>query len=104
MWDEKAQTVTETVLAYLDEALAEKVYKKIWSELRPVDRAFLEFIAKEDKMDVAELLELSGKKHNEWSEPRRRLKDKGIIDVSERGKISNRLPRLMEFIDFITAF
>ena len=99
MWDEKAEDITESVLLKLDEALAEKVYNKIWSELAPNDRYFLEFIAKKDELSASELLEETKKKHNEWSEPRRRLKEKGIIDVQIRGMIRMNLPRMKEFIE-----
>ena len=98
MWDEKATEITDTVLRKLDEALAEKVYNKIWSELAPNDRLFMKFIAQKDEMQASELLELTQKKHNEWSEPRRRLKEKGIIDVAMRGVIKQRLPRMKEYL------
>ncbi len=99
MWDLKAQDITEEVLALLDEALAEKVYRKIWSELAPRDKWFLEYIVKKDKMSATELLEMTNKKHNEWSEPRKRLTEKGIIDTKIRGQIIVCLPRLKEFVE-----
>lgn len=99
MWDEKAKDITETVLQKLDEALAEKVYNKIWSEMSENDRLFMRFIAQKDEMQASELLELTHKKHNEWSEPRKRLKEKGIIDVATRGLIKQRLPRFKEYIE-----
>lgn len=99
MWDCVEDHVTEEVLALLDEALAEKVYNKIWSELAPNDKYFLQFLSKKDKMPVSELLSITGKKHNEWSEPRKRLSEKGIIDVKTRGEIAIRLPRLKEFVE-----
>lgn len=99
MWDTDARQVTEEVLALLDEALAEKVYNKIWSELAPNDKFFLQFLSRKDKMPVSELLTITGKKHNEWSEPRKRLSEKGIIDVKTRGEIALRLPRLKEFVE-----
>ena len=37
-------------------------------------------------MSVDELLEMTHKNHNEWSSPRARLIEKGIIDGSVRGK------------------
>lgn len=98
MWDTKSDYISEEVLALLDEALAEKVYNKIWSELAPRDRWFLKFIAEKDVMQVSELLTLTKKKHNEWSEPRKRLSEKGIIDVKIRGVITMKLPRMKEFI------
>lgn len=99
MWDLQATDVTEDVLALLDEALAEKVYKKIWDELAPKDRWFLRFIVQKEKMSAAELLDITHKKHNEWSEPRKRLSEKGIINTKVRGQIVVCLPRLKEFVE-----
>lgn len=99
MWDLNAQDITEEVLALLDETLAEKVYRKIWIELAPRDKWFLEYIVKKDKMSATELLEMTNKKHNEWSEPRKRLTEKGIIDTKIRGQIIVCLPRLKEFVE-----
>lgn len=99
MWDEKADTVTEEVLMRLDEVLAEKVYDKVWSELSPTDCMYMDFLAQKDEMSATELLETMNKKHNEWSEPRKRLKEKGLIDVSTRGIIKMRLPRIKEYVE-----
>lgn len=99
MWDTKSDNVSEEVLMLLDEALSEKVYKKIWSELSPKDKWFLQFIVKKEQMQASELLEMTKKKHNEWSEPRKRLSEKGIIDVKTRGTIIVKLPRFKEFVE-----
>ena len=99
MWDAKAKTASDEVLRLFDETLSEKVYQKIWSELAPKDRLFLGYIVQKDKMTVDELLEASHQSHSAWSVPRKRLKDKGIIDVSLRGMISMRLPRFRQFVE-----
>lgn len=99
MWDSKEKVITNEVLMLLDEALSEKVYKKIWSELAPKDKWFLQFIVQKEQMSASELLEMTKKKHNEWSEPRMRLKEKGIIDTSVRGMISIKLPRFKQFVE-----
>ena len=98
MWDSGEKEITEMVLAQVDDALAQKVYNKIWNELRPKDKWFLEFIVKKDSMPVSELLDLTKKKHNEWSEPRKRLIEKGIIDGSQRGIVRIKLPRWKEYM------
>ena len=77
----------------------EILYKKIWSELAPKDKWFLQYIVQKDKMSASELLKITNKKHNEWSEPRKRLSEKGIIDTQTRGQILVRLPRLKEFLE-----
>ena len=99
MWDLKAKKVTDEVLILLDEALADKVYRKIWSELAPKDKWFLQYIVQKDRMSASELLEITNKKHNEWSEPRKRLSEKGIINTKTRGQIAVCLPRLKEFVE-----
>ncbi|MBR3516522.1 MAG: ATP-binding protein, partial [Lachnospiraceae bacterium] len=98
MWDSKEKDLSEETLAVFDEVLADKVYKKIWSELAPKDQWYLKFIMKKETMDATELLELTKTSHSEWSVPRARLKEKGVIDVSKRGVISLKLPRFREFI------
>ena len=80
-------------------SVAEILYKKIWSELAPKDKWFLQYIVQKDKMSASELLEITNKKHNEWSEPRKRLSEKGIIDTKTRGQILVLLPRLKEFLE-----
>ena len=59
----------------------------------------MQYIVQKDKMSASELLEITNKKHNEWSEPRKRLSEKGIIDTKIRGQILVRLPRLKEFLE-----
>lgn len=99
MWDSKGKTVTDEVLRQFDDVLAQKVYYKIWSELAPNDRWFLKFIAQKDSMTATDLLEITKKSHSEWSVPRKRLMEKGVIDTRLRGVITLRLPRFKEFID-----
>lgn len=98
-WDSGRKELSDEVLQKTDDVLAEKVYRKIWSELAPKDRWFLSFIVKKEKMAASELLEMTKKSHSEWSIPRARLKEKGIIDVGERGYISIKLPRFSEFVN-----
>lgn len=99
MWDFGAKEITERVLIQFDEALAERVYKKIWSGLSPKERWYLKFIIQKDKMDSVELLELTKTTHKEWSGPRKKLSDRGIIDTRTRGQILVMLPRFKEFVE-----
>lgn len=99
VWDSGKKALTKEVIMKFDEVLADKVYKKIWSELAPKDKYFLSFIVKKDKMEASELLELTKQNHSSWSIPRARLKEKGIIDVETRGVVSIKLPRFKEFVD-----
>jgi hypothetical protein len=98
MWESGGKEISKTVLAQVDEALAEKVYDKIWSELRDKEKWYLSYIVEKDVMSASELLEKTKTSHNEWSEPRKRLIEKGIIDGSERGVIKVKLPRFKEYV------
>lgn len=99
MWESEQKDISEDVLLKLDEALSEKVYRKIWSELSPKEKWYLNYIVTKDQMPVSELLQLTQKKKNEFSVPRDGLKRKGIIDTSTRGILKIKLPRLKEFIE-----
>ena len=99
MWDCKEKTMTSEVLRAFDDVLSEKVYKKIWSELTPKDKWFLSFIIKKETMSATGLLSLTKKNHSEWSIPRARLAEKGIIDIETRGEIKIKLPRFREFVE-----
>jgi hypothetical protein len=48
---------------------------------------------------ATDLLEITEKSHSQWSIPRKRLIEKGVIDAKLRGVITLRLPRFKEFID-----
>lgn len=99
MWESGGKEITDLMLAKVDDALSEKVYSKIWSELAPADKWFLSFIIKKDSMPVSELLELTKKKHSDWSRPRKRLAEKGVIDKTLRGEVKIILPRFKEFVE-----
>ena len=99
MWESETREIDDLLLAKVDYALSEKVYDKIWSELRNKEKWFLSFIVKKEKMPVSELLELTKQNHRDWSEPRRRLIDKGIIDGNMRGEIRIVLPRFKEYVE-----
>ncbi len=103
MWESDEKSINDMVLAQVDEALSLKVYDKIWSELRPQDKWFLSFIVNKDSMSVDELLSATKKNHSEWSKPRARLIEKGIIDCSLRGRISVKLPRFKEYVEAHSA-
>ncbi|MBR6403278.1 MAG: hypothetical protein IKS48_07830 [Eubacterium sp.] len=99
MWESETREIDELLLAQVDYALSEKVYDKIWSELRNKEKWFLSFIIQKDKMSVSELLEITKQTHNSWSEPRKRLIEKGILDGTLRGEIKIVLPRFKEYVE-----
>ncbi len=99
VWEEEKHEVTDSVLANFDEALSHYVYKKMWSELSEKDKWFMSFIVKKEVLPVSELLEMTKQKKNEFSQYRERLRDKGLIDVSDRGIIKLTLPRFDVFVE-----
>ena len=46
MWESETHEIDDLLLAKVDYALSEKVYDKIWSELRNKEKWFLSFIVK----------------------------------------------------------
>ncbi|MBR1627780.1 MAG: hypothetical protein IJ679_00755 [Lachnospiraceae bacterium] len=98
MWDAHAKSITDIVLAKADDALAKRVYNKIWSELSPNEKWFMRFIVEKESMPVNELLAITKKKHSDWSRPRKRLIEKGILSASEHGEVRLMLPRLREYV------
>lgn len=98
VWDDEHHEVNDSVLGKFDEALSHYVYKKMWSELSEKDKWFMSFIVKKDVTPVSELLEETRQKKNEFSQYRERLRDKGLIDVSDRGIIKLKLPRFDVFV------
>ena len=98
LWEDKNHKLNTEVVAKLDEALSHYVYSKIWSELSAKDKWYMSFIVKKERMTVAEILELSKEKQNEFSQYRARLRDKGLINTNTHGVISFRLPRFDVFV------
>lgn len=78
--------------------LSELSYDKIWSELSDGDRSMAHGIAtapSSSVMDVRSILDL---KSNEFSPYRRCLIRMGVIDGSERGKVSFTLPLFRAYV------
>ena len=98
MWESEDKTLSNLMLSKVDYVLSEKVYKKIWNELTSKDKWYLSYVIKKDIMPVAELLDITKTNHSDWSIPRKRLAEKGIIDLSRRGEIEVKLPRFKEFV------
>lgn len=98
VWDSDDKEISSKVLRKYDEALSHYVYKKIWSELSETDKWYMSFVVRKEKMTTSEILEVAGKKKNEFSQYRARLRDKGLIDTSNRGVVTFVLPRFDVFV------
>lgn len=73
-------------------------YDKIWKKLSPKDQYFAYGVASAQTSKVQDIRECLGLKSNQLSPYRRRLMNKGIIDKSQRGKISFTLPYFDEYV------
>ena len=92
VWENEAHELSDEVLFYFDEALSHYVYEKIWSELSATDKKYMEYIITKEEIEVSEILKLASCKPNEFSQYRKRLAEKGLIDISHHGKIKFTLP------------
>lgn len=84
-------------LKKLDSILSERVYEKIWMELPEREREIVKVIA-EGHSTIKEIREIVNITSSDMSSYRNRLNKKGIIDISQRGKISFILPRFEDII------
>ena len=87
-------TVLPTYRQYLDDY----VYDKIWAELSPKDRELSRAVAGSKTGEVSEIMELAQFTPQEFSPYRKRLIRKGVVDTSERGKLTFSLPLFDEYV------
>ncbi|MBQ9661849.1 MAG: ATP-binding protein [Oscillospiraceae bacterium] len=85
---ESFRTVLPTYRQYLEDF----VYDKIWSELSAKDRELAKGVALAETGEIREVMEKAGFSQQEFSPYRKRLIRKGIVDTSERGKLTFSLP------------
>lgn len=103
-WEESGEFPTKRLLNRFDAQLADASYIKLWSNLSETDQRVVKCIAENEggkTKDIASVAEMDSNKFNQY---RKRLKDHGIIDVSQYGKISFALPRFKEFVKFYSSF
>ncbi len=76
------------------------VYEKIWTELSEGDKKVIIAIAKsaDGIMKTKDIQEATGNTSSSFSTYRKRLSEKGLIDVSEYGYSSLTLPRFGEIV------
>ena len=94
----------EEILPEFDQYLEEYVYEKIWSELSPKDRCVMTALAQTGKARVKDIRERIQMSSNEMSTYRKRLSQKGLIDISQYGMMEIILPRLAEIIRLWTLW
>ena len=90
----------DKLIPEFDVMLEDFVYEKIWSELSKGDKNVLSIIAKNGgRIKTKDAREKSGNSSGAFSSYRKRLKEKGLIDVSDYGYIEMSLPRFAEFVN-----
>ena len=77
--------------------LFELSYDKVWSELSPGDRRVAYGIASASSPSVQDIRDFLGLESNQLSPYRRRLIRKGIVDGSQRGRLTFCLPYFDEY-------
>lgn len=98
LWEKGEIELSEDVLSEFDLYMDTNVYNKIWRSLTNTEQWYVCHLSIKDDMKVAELLEMTAKKANDFSRFRESLREKGVIDTSKYGHISFYLPRFKEFV------
>lgn len=86
--------IIDTFKSYLQDY----VYDKIWTEMSSKDQDVSYAIAKSSSGATEEIKAILNCKQNEFNPYRKRLKDKGLINVERRGYMSFMLPYFDEFV------
>ncbi len=97
-WNTGEVKKLSSIIPEYDHYLNEFVYTKVWSELSSVDKIVCTAISNSKRKKVKETRELMAMDSGLFSVYRDRLKRKGIIDISEYGKIDFALPRFDVFV------
>ena len=90
--------LTDEALDEYQAQLFELSYDKIWSGLSDGDNSIAHGIAAAQSSSVMDVRSFLDLKSNEYSPYRRRLIRKGVIDGSERGKVTFTLPLFREYV------
>ena len=101
IWESGDIKISNKILEEFDQRIADVAYTKIWSELSKNDKKVIIAIEKSKSKNVIDIRKLTDMDINNFNQYRRRLKQKGLIDVSEYGSIEFSLPRFKEFVSFL---
>lgn len=97
-WEHRPVDDMDVVLQQYDDMLDEASYSKMWSELSDMDRKICHAIADSDDSSVKSIREKAGISSNLFTVYRSRLKNVGIINTREYGKVAFALPRFANFV------
>ena len=95
VWEQHG--LSEQTLDAYKAQLFELSYDKIWSELSPGDRRVAYGIASATSPSTQDIRDVLGLASNQLSPYRRRLMRKGIVDGSQRGRLTFCLPYFDEY-------
>lgn len=99
-WEHKDSGIlSESILEEYDQKLAELAYGKLWTELSETDQRVMLAIAKSESHSVKDIRTIADMDANKFNQYRRRLKERGLIDVRTYGEIRFYLPRFKEFLE-----
>ena len=101
IWESGDIKISNKILEEFDQRIADVAYTKIWSDLSKNDKKVIIAIEKSKSKNVIDIRKLTDMDINNFNQYRRRLKQKGLIDVSEYGSIEFSLPRFKEFVSFL---
>lgn len=97
-WEHRPVKDMETVIHQYDDMLDEASYSKMWSELSDMDRKVCRAIADSPDSSVKSIRENEGISSNLFTVYRSRLKNVGLLNTREYGKVAFTLPRFKNFI------
>lgn len=99
-WNATPVEDVEAILPEYDAMLANASYSKMWQELSQADRHLCVAIARSKTSNVKDIrAELGEDSPNRFNQRRIRLRNRGLIDTAERGRISFSLPRFAQFVE-----
>lgn len=98
-WNARPVDNINDILPDYDAMLSSSSYSKMWQEMSPGDHVLCKAIAACPSNKVSDIrMKMDDPDPNRFNQRRIRLKNQGIIDTSERGKIYFSLPRFKEFV------
>lgn len=99
-WNAMPVQNLEDILPDYDAMLSNSSYSKMWQEMSAGDHELCEAIAESGSSKVQDIrVKLGETDTNRFNQRRIRLKNRGIINTSERGRITFALPRFKEFVE-----
>lgn len=98
LWEHLPDCSFQTILPDYDTVLADSAYSKMWMEMSDRDREVCRSIANSAGNRTKDIRSLCGMDSSLFSVYRARLRNRGIINTMEYGKVAFALPRFAEFV------